>query len=407
MATTSGRPNSSAGNTSSAGGVTPPASTGTIELEDEITFVGSWDTVQAAVRQYPRTTETTAIITASNFSPRVSAGHARFRCRGCLSEVLEYSRRWPSFLCLIIELTLWPSNASGDTPERPRSIVGGNSSESSNSQHHHGRASIRPEQAVQIVCGNCHQRNHTADLCVKVGDSGWMEACPKCNSRLHIYDRCPRRRQDEDFKYLILNRGNKPPVKSSLNLGLVVLQQLGLPNSLYLRANVIPLPHSSEFSRLIRDIPVVSKHPMTLPNGLIIEPARHNQSLGDAVSLLGSQTWRTSEDLRTESRDAGTECAHTAQMNSSTTPWFIWILVLTEFWRRRACQSTGANGRRAFGVGQARGGRDPVRLGSLHTMLGAVMANEDVPQPLECRQCEEERVSGNLEDEGRLITDGW
>ncbi|KAI0432354.1 hypothetical protein F5Y09DRAFT_301928, partial [Xylaria sp. FL1042] len=121
-----------------------------------------------------------------------------------------------------------------------------------------------------------------------------MEACCKCDSLQHTYEHCPRRRSEEDFEYLILNRGNKAPVKCSLHLGRVVLLELGRATSPFNDYDVVDLPYSSTFSRQLARGDYVLDVPRDNTNNAI-ELVRYNQPLGRAVSILRDQRW-TVED---------------------------------------------------------------------------------------------------------------
>ncbi|KAF2969070.1 hypothetical protein GQX73_g4525 [Xylaria multiplex] len=100
------------------------------------------------------------------------------------------------------------------------------------------------------VCGNCGGLNHKAAFCVKTGRSGWMEACPKCDSTKHMYELCPQRNKgSEDFTYLIVNRERKPPVKSTMVLGNVIKAELERVGSLWHPWSTLDLPYSSKFAR--------------------------------------------------------------------------------------------------------------------------------------------------------------
>ncbi|KAF2970472.1 hypothetical protein GQX73_g3090 [Xylaria multiplex] len=147
------------------------------------------------------------------------------------------------------------------------------------------------------LCGNCGGDDHKAAVCAKAGESGWMEACCKCDSIHHTYEYCPRRRQEEDFTYLILNRGNKAPVKCSLHLGRVVLLEISRRESSYKDDQVIALPYSSTFSRQAAKASANSSFETLTWNdaGDPVELARRDQPLGRAVSILRDQRW-TIED---------------------------------------------------------------------------------------------------------------
>ncbi|KAI1324832.1 hypothetical protein F5Y16DRAFT_402096 [Xylariaceae sp. FL0255] len=98
-------------------------------------------------------------------------------------------------------------------------------------------------------CGNCGRMGHKAAVCVKTGPSGWMEACPKCNTKNHIYNHCPQRKAAEDFTYLIFNRQRKPPVKCEFRLDRVIRKEIKSPGSPWTLDSVIQLPYTARFAR--------------------------------------------------------------------------------------------------------------------------------------------------------------
>ncbi|KAI1349322.1 hypothetical protein F5Y01DRAFT_327529 [Xylaria sp. FL0043] len=144
------------------------------------------------------------------------------------------------------------------------------------------------------LCGNCGSDDHKAAVCAKLEKSGWMEACCKCDSLQHTYEHCPLRLSEEDFEYLILNRGNKAPVKCSLHLGRVVLLELGRNASPFHDYDIIALPHSAIFSRQLAG-GYVCWETQQDRDGNAVELPRYNQPLGRAVSILRDQRW-TIED---------------------------------------------------------------------------------------------------------------
>ncbi|KAI1358340.1 hypothetical protein F5Y08DRAFT_120425 [Xylaria arbuscula] len=270
----------------SAGGGTPSAATAMNQRPRELEFYGTWDTVRAEVQAYPGNIRAYGFITFCDPSPELFDQEGSARITGTLSEILASSRRWTSFVCHVELIFFYPS-----APESPRSIRGMGGIpplEAYTNQYRGANAIVQPSPNH---CGNCGSTAHRAAVCVVVDQRGWMHACPKCDSRLHSYAYCPRRRQAEDFHYLIVNRGNRGAVRCTLTLGLVVLRELRRPNTVYRDTDVIPLPHSSEFARLVRDIPVAAKLPMMLDDGRIIMPERHNQSLGNAAAVLEGQRW--------------------------------------------------------------------------------------------------------------------
>ncbi|GAP85238.1 hypothetical protein SAMD00023353_1002940 [Rosellinia necatrix] len=162
-----------------------------------------------------------------------------------------------------------------------------------------------PEVIDENLCGNCGMANHKAAFCVKIGKSGWMQACPKCDSSRHLYETCPNRKREEDFKYLIFNRQRKPPVKSRMALGKVVKTELARAGSTYRQSQVMQLPYSSLFSRQeAREHPheaYTYAHvgdPTTEAEGRTPEPDRLEVTLREAVRHegLARQLWSPEEE---------------------------------------------------------------------------------------------------------------
>lgn len=165
----------------------------------------------------------------------------------------------------------------------------------------------RPIRSSDQRCGNCGDRAHRAAVCVKTRGSGWMEACCKCDSRKHTYENCPSREPSEDFIHLILNRGNKPPVKCSLHLGRVVLLELTRPGTPFKDDQIVALPWSSSFSRQRSRFLLANADPD-------VEPERHQQPLGRAVRILRDQRW-TVEDGEIDACDG--KCENCGSNNHS------------------------------------------------------------------------------------------
>ncbi|KAI0535287.1 hypothetical protein GGR58DRAFT_479571 [Xylaria digitata] len=154
------------------------------------------------------------------------------------------------------------------------------------------------------VCGNCGESSHKAAFCVKTSRSGWMEACPKCDSTKHIYELCPQRKKGpEDFAYLILNRGRRPPVKSMMMLGNVIRAELGRIGSPWCSSMVLDLPYSSKYARQ----EALQNHPKSHTpvgyftreaKGRIAEPGRSKVTLADAHRNhpVAKQSWSKKEE---------------------------------------------------------------------------------------------------------------
>ncbi|KAI0198403.1 hypothetical protein F4808DRAFT_462871 [Astrocystis sublimbata] len=174
-----------------------------------------------------------------------------------------------------------------------------------------------PEQELEPAdpgaCGNCGFKSHRAAFCVKTGPSGWMEACPKCDSTKHQYTNCPYRKGgEEDFIYLIYNRQRKPPVKCNIALGNVIKRELQRPGTKWKESHCIGLPYSSSFARekaqkkaaKLWNYPYLGD-PSKEAEGRTIDPSRARFTLKDATfshHMISRQRW-TSEEEQFGSRD--------------------------------------------------------------------------------------------------------
>ncbi|KAI1275395.1 hypothetical protein F5Y07DRAFT_409259 [Xylaria sp. FL0933] len=166
-----------------------------------------------------------------------------------------------------------------------------------------------PEELEEIdpmTCGNCGAQNHKAAFCVKTGNSGWMETCPKCDSARHLYDKCPQRKKgEEDFIYLIFNRQRKPPVKTTMKLGKVITAEFARPQRKFIKSDVLELPYSSKFARqeAKQNPPEAYNYayvgdPTREAQNRIPEPTRAGITLGNAAynSSLAGQLWSPEEE---------------------------------------------------------------------------------------------------------------
>ena len=83
-------------------------------------------------------------------------------------------------------------------------------------------------EAQQNKCGNCKREGHEVKDCVsKIGATGYVMACPRCNTNKHLYERCPsphapavgtRQREEDDLYYLLTCRQNKPQIRAWTDL---------------------------------------------------------------------------------------------------------------------------------------------------------------------------------------------
>ncbi|KAI0799449.1 hypothetical protein GGR55DRAFT_701613 [Xylaria sp. FL0064] len=216
---------------------------------------------------------------------------------------LEFSGRLIELLKLVyfplsqdmpLKLMLLPSDAPMMSNQKRRIDEEDESSRSSSQPENLNKKADEAYAIDPNLCGNCGSDDHKAAVCAKLEKSGWMEACCKCDSLQHTYEHCPLRLSEEDFEYLILNRGNKAPVKCSLHLGRVVLLELGRNASPFHDYDIIELPYSSTFSRQLAGGCSALDISRDDANNAVELP-RYKQPLGRAVSILRDQRW-TIED---------------------------------------------------------------------------------------------------------------
>ncbi|KAH6712659.1 hypothetical protein BKA61DRAFT_576282 [Leptodontidium sp. MPI-SDFR-AT-0119] len=67
------------------------------------------------------------------------------------------------------------------------------------------------------ICGNCSEVGHSlADCTHNIDEYGFLNGCPRCNTREHNYADCLRPKQNHDnFYYLISKRHGRPPLRCS------------------------------------------------------------------------------------------------------------------------------------------------------------------------------------------------
>ncbi|KAK8046999.1 hypothetical protein PG996_015063 [Apiospora saccharicola] len=88
------------------------------------------------------------------------------------------------------------------------------------------------KEAQQSKCGNCKREGHEVKDCVsKIGATGCVMACPRCNSNKHLYPQCPspnaptvgtRECEEDDLYYLLTCRQNKPQIRAFTDLAALV-----------------------------------------------------------------------------------------------------------------------------------------------------------------------------------------
>ncbi|KAI0976977.1 hypothetical protein F4678DRAFT_415211 [Xylaria arbuscula] len=259
----------------------------------QIAFTGYFSTIVSHSEAYPKDTKAEIVLLPSLFDPRIQISTR-------LDKLIEILRKVNSNQ--LMRLTLLPSDIHNNSNKRRR--IDGNPQSSAQHAQENG-TTTEVKKIDSNLCGNCGGSDHKAAFCVKVGKSGWMEACCKCDSLQHTYEHCPCRRRDEDFQYLIINRGNKAPVKCSLSLGLIIALELDRDNSRYQDTDIIALPYSSRFSRglaLSQDEACEDKlvddggKEIKDDAGNLIELFRHNEPLCRSASNLKHQRWTVDED---------------------------------------------------------------------------------------------------------------
>ncbi|KAI0539611.1 hypothetical protein GGR58DRAFT_500055 [Xylaria digitata] len=255
--------------------------------EHKVELTGTWDTISASAKAYHQSTQVKIL--------EVVFDEVNIALCDLLHRLEVFNSNPRAMLTLLLHDTQNESN-------KRRRVDEEECNHSLSTQNPQENKKIKKIQEADSepdpkLCGNCGGDDHKAAVCAKAGESGWMEACCKCDSMHHTYEYCPQRRQEEDFTYLILNRGNKAPVKCSLYLGRVVLLELSRRGSSYKDDQVIALPYSSTFSRQAAKVLINSSFETLMWNdaGDPVEPARRDQPLGRAVGILRDQRW-TVED---------------------------------------------------------------------------------------------------------------
>ncbi|KAI1298558.1 hypothetical protein F5Y03DRAFT_268797 [Xylaria venustula] len=260
----------------------------------QISFTGYFSTIISRSKAYPKDTKAEIVLLPNR--SRDTAIHISTSL-GKITRVLR--RADPKRM---MKLTLFLSDVYEKSNKRRRTD---GSCRSAGQHEPENEISTKVKEIDSNLCGNCGGNDHKAAFCVKVGKSGWMEACCKCDSLQHTYDHCPHRRQMEDFQYLIINRGNKGPVKCSLSLGLVIARELDRDNSLYQDTDVIALPYSPRFAEKLALSPLYVYYRMLRDDhgneikddfGNVIELSRHNKSLCHSANNLKHERWAVDQD---------------------------------------------------------------------------------------------------------------
>ncbi|KAI1271335.1 hypothetical protein F5Y07DRAFT_22797 [Xylaria sp. FL0933] len=256
--------------------------------ERHITFSCPWNAARTHMQDYPGTAKADVMVLTPD-DP-----FSEVRLSGCLDKIQKLSIKDASE----VQVKLLLPDAACDDSDQTSRIDSEDDSSRSSRQHVEGNGTAAETQRIDpTLCGNCGADDHRAAVCAKLEESGWMEVCCKCDSREHTYEYCPHRGWAEDFRYLILNRGNKPPVKCSFHLGRIVLLGLAGFDSPYNGYDIIALPYSSVFSRQVaRQDPTFVKSLKRDSANNLVEPARYNQPLGRAVSMLMDQRWTTEDE---------------------------------------------------------------------------------------------------------------
>ncbi|KAI0107848.1 hypothetical protein GGR51DRAFT_570761 [Nemania sp. FL0031] len=281
---------------------------------NQVEITGRWDIVSICAEPFDGTTQAQVTLLPSNAyseQPCSEGSSNQIQLNGplsSLSTVLGLFGRDTE-----AQLTLLYSNVPKQSNKKRRIDHEVNTKEQDIRPERNEQDKIQVNDAKKVnprLCGNCGRNDHKAAVCVKAGKSGWMEACCKCDSRQHTYEHCPHRKQDQDFKYLIVNRGNKCPVKCSLHLGRVVVLELTRPGTLVRAESVVALPYSTVFARhyaknFTNEVKTWDYTKDT--SSRLCEVVRYKQPLDRAVSILGDQHW-TNEDQVAENAERCDNC---------------------------------------------------------------------------------------------------
>jgi hypothetical protein len=153
-------------------------------------------------------------------------------------------------------------------------------------------------EATSSACGNCGLEGHKARVCVKCSPSGWMDTCPKCDRKGHLYENCRFRNRSEDYKYLIWNRQVKPPVKSTMSLGKLIGRELQDEASGLTPSSKIDVPYSSKFARQEARVNPHRAWDYRFPDNPVKEaalrmpePGRQDLTAAEYRELLSSHQW--------------------------------------------------------------------------------------------------------------------
>ncbi|KAL3424539.1 hypothetical protein PVAG01_03820 [Phlyctema vagabunda] len=72
-----------------------------------------------------------------------------------------------------------------------------------------------PSSGSQSICGNCQHHGHVLKECRGPVDiDGAIAGCPKCNTRAHYFDDCPKADMSERMYFQVWTRLDKAPIAS-------------------------------------------------------------------------------------------------------------------------------------------------------------------------------------------------
>ena len=75
---------------------------------------------------------------------------------------------------------------------------------------------------AHLRCANCGELGHPLGECTRhVDPDGFVNGCPPCNIREHLYDACTLKKARDEYHFLVTKRHNKPPIRTKLDFRLV------------------------------------------------------------------------------------------------------------------------------------------------------------------------------------------
>ncbi|KAH9223865.1 hypothetical protein DL95DRAFT_452848 [Leptodontidium sp. 2 PMI_412] len=71
-----------------------------------------------------------------------------------------------------------------------------------------------PTDSNIIICDNCGEKGHGIRICTRnIDQYGFLNGCPRCNSRKHNYADCPVDNKKEEYRYMVRLRMGRPPLR--------------------------------------------------------------------------------------------------------------------------------------------------------------------------------------------------